>query len=185
MKSEKWYAAMHARKGKGTNQYTKAKKSGTEYIVSDETRAKMSRASSAKRHTEETKRKISEKRKQYLLENPDKVPYKLNHYSKGRSYAEVYWKAVLDSHDLKYIEQYQIGLYSLDFAFVDAKIDLEIDGNQHFLDERIVNSDKRRDEFLTSQGWQVIRIRWSDYKKLDSKRDFVYNIVHQLRGPVV
>ena len=30
MKSEKWYAAMHARKGKGTNQFTKAKELGTE-----------------------------------------------------------------------------------------------------------------------------------------------------------
>ena len=39
-----------------------------------------------KKHTEETKRKISEIRKKYLFENPDKVPYLLNHYSKGESY---------------------------------------------------------------------------------------------------
>ena len=32
-------------------------------------------------HTEEQKQKISQSRKQYLLEHPDRVPYLLNHFS--------------------------------------------------------------------------------------------------------
>lgn len=34
-----------------------------------------------RKHTEETKKRISETLKKYLLENPEKVPYKLNHSS--------------------------------------------------------------------------------------------------------
>jgi hypothetical protein len=45
-------------------------------------------------HTDETKKKISEIRIKYLRENPDKVPYKLNHYSKGESYPEQYFSKI-------------------------------------------------------------------------------------------
>ncbi len=36
----------------------------------------------------------------------------------------------------------------LDFAILNEKIDLEIDGDQHYLDDRIAESDKRRDAFM-------------------------------------
>jgi predicted DNA-binding protein YlxM (UPF0122 family) len=39
------------------------------------------------KHSEETKQKISESRTRYLRENPDKVPYLINHSSK-KSYPE-------------------------------------------------------------------------------------------------
>jgi very-short-patch-repair endonuclease len=61
-------------------------------------------------------------------------------------------------------------------------IDLEIDGNQHYLDERIVESDKRRTEYLENQGWTIVRVRWSEYQKL-SKHDresYVADLIAQL-----
>lgn len=183
MKSEKWYAAMHARKGKGTNQYTKAKELGLDKPeISLETREKLRQNSLNRKHTEETKRKISEKRSQYLKDHPDKVPYKLNHYSQGRSYPEEYWKIILDSNNINYIEQYQIGPYQLDFAIfnLNLKIDLEIDGDQHYLDERIVASDKRRNAYLYDKGWKIIRIKWSDYKKIVDKKSYVNYIINEL-----
>jgi len=188
MKSEKWYAAMAAKKDKGTNlnQYSKAKQLGLPApTISEERRKAISENSKQQRHSEETKEKIRQKRIAYLRENPDKVPYKLNHYSKGRSYPEEYWNTILESNNLQYTEQYQIGPYQLDFAFVDSKIDLEIDGDQHYLDERIVESDKRRTAFLQEQGWTVIRVRWSDFKKLENKKDYVDRVLEQIRGPVV
>ena len=182
-KSEKWYAAMAARKG--TNQYTKAKELGLpKPEITEESRLKRSKANS-RPHTEETKNKISAARIKFLRENPHMVPYKLNHYSKGRSYPEEYWKTVLDSNNLIYEEQYQIGPYQLDFAFVGSKIDLEIDGDQHHLDQRIVKSDIRRNEYLSSLGWKTIRVKWSDYKKLDDKKTFVEGIINQLPGSMV
>lgn len=184
-KSEKWYAAMAARRGNGTNQYTKAKELGLpKPEISEESRLKRSKSNS-RPHTEESKKKISEARIKFLRENPDMVPYKLNHYSKGRSYAEEYWKIVLDTNNLVYEEQYQIGPYQLDFAFLDLKIDLEIDGDQHHLDPRVVESDKRRNKYLEDLGWHIIRIKWSDYKKIADKKSYVNMIINQLNGPVV
>lgn len=59
-KSGKWYAAMHARKGKGTNQFTKAKELGLEKPeISLETRKKMGDAWRGKKHTEASKKKMS------------------------------------------------------------------------------------------------------------------------------
>ena len=181
-KSEAWYAAMNARKGKGTNQYTKAKELGLPTpVISNESHLKRSK-SSQRPCTEETKKKISASRIKFLHENPHMVPYKLNHYSKGRSYAEEYWKVILDSNNLVYEEQYQIGPYQLDFAFLNFKIDLEIDGDQHHLDKRIVESDKRRNIYLEELGWTIIRIRWSEYKKLADKKKFVEEILQHLNG---
>ena len=87
---------------------------------------------------------------------------------------------MLDSNNLIYEEQYQIGIYQLDFAFVDLKIDLEIDGDQHYLDQRIAASDIRRTKYLEELGWKTIRVRWSNYKKLADKKQFVDEIVKAL-----
>ena len=181
IRSEAWYAAMRARRGNGQNQYTKAKRLGLpKPELSEESRKKRS-ILNKRPHTEETKKKISESRIKYLRENPDKVPYKLNHYSKGRSYAEEYWKVVLDTNNILYKEQYQIGPYQLDFAFPDIKIDLEIDGDQHHLDKRVVESDKRRNLYLEELGWKIIRVKWSEYKKLTDKKEYVNMILNQIK----
>jgi len=186
-KSEKWYAAMAARRGTGTNQYTKAKANGlAKPEIKEETRKKWSDANKRRGPlSEETKKKISESRIKFLKENPDMVPYKLNHYSKGRSYPEEYWKTILDSNNMMYVEQYQIGPYQLDFAFVADKIDLEIDGDQHHLDKRVVKSDIRRNKYLCALGWKTIRVKWSDYQKLADKKTFVDGIISQLSGSMV
>jgi len=167
---------------KGNNQWGKAKENGEEYILSDETRKKMSVASTGRKHSDETKKNLSKIRKQFLTENPEMVPYKLNHYSNGPSYAEVYWKGILDSHKVDYIEQHPVSLYSLDFAILESKIDLEIDGDQHYLDKRVIESDKRRTKYLSDRGWTVIRIKWSDYQKLDrkEKEEYIKNIIEKL-----
>jgi len=53
------------------NQWTKAKELGITLTVSDETKKKLSLASSKQRHTEETKKKISEGIKKAIERNPD------------------------------------------------------------------------------------------------------------------
>jgi len=179
-KSEAWLVAMAAKKDKGTNrnQYTKAKELGLA-VPNNPWKGKVG-ARKGKKHSEETKKKISEHRIKFLRENPDKVPYKLNHYSKGRSYAEEYWKVILDTNNLSYKEQYQIGPYQLDFAFPNLKIDLEIDGDQHHLDKRVVESDKRRNLYLEDLGWTIIRVKWSEYQKLEDKKSYVNSLVKLL-----
>lgn len=162
------------------NGYTK----NEDYELSDESREKIRLANIGRKHSEKTKEKISKKRKEFLHKNPDKVPYLLNHYSRGPSYPETYWKEVLEQNVIVYEPEYKISSYSLDFAILDKKIDLEIDGEQHYLDERIVKSDKRRNEYLMNNGWQIIRVRWSEFQKLDkqNKIDYIQSIVTKIKG---
>jgi len=46
--------------------------------------------------------------------------------------------------------------YTLDFAHIEAKINIEIDGSSHRHD---IERDARRDVFLRANGWRVIRIK--------------------------
>lgn len=180
-KSTKWYAAMAARRGKAPNQYTKAKKLGLpKPAVSEETRKKLSERAKSRIISEETRKKISESRIRYLREHPDQVPYVLNHYSNGPSYAEKYWAEILEKEKIQHIKEHRVAAYSLDFAILDSKIDLEIDGDQHYLDPRIIESDKRRNEYLTNEGWTIIRVRWSDFCRMEDKPSFVRSILDQL-----
>jgi len=129
--------------------------------------------------SEETKKKISESRKKYLMQNPDKVPYKLNHYSKGPSYPETYFDEIFQSK-FKYEKYLQIGYYHIDFAITTKKIAIEVDGDQHYLDEKIVESDKRKNKYLIDKGWDIIRIKWSDYQKMKrlEKEKYVHELVN-------
>jgi len=130
-----------------------------------------------RKHSDETKKKISEIRKKYLQENPDKVPYKLNHSSK-ESYPEKYFTEVFGNEGIEVVKSFNIGIYELDFCILDKKIDIEIDGSQHYYDEKIVESDKRRNKFLEDNGWDIIRINWSDYQKLgfEYKKEYISNL---------
>lgn len=116
-----------------------------------------------RQHSAESKRKISSSRKKFLADNPDMVPYKLNHKHKKISFPEQYFKECFGD---VFHYQYRVGLYELDFADVENKIDIEIDGDQHFLDKKIQEHDKKRNLALTNLGWNVIRIKWSEFVKL-------------------
>lgn len=166
---------------KGTNKFIKAEQLGKDKpIVSEETKNKMRDFNIGRKHTEETKKKISESRTKFLKENPDKVPYVLNHYSKGESYPEEYFRKVLENNNIIFAQEKRESLYSLDFVI--NNIDLEIDGEQHYLDKKIVESDKKRTVYLKNIGYETIRIRWSEYKKLNDmdKKLFIDNLINKL-----
>lgn len=117
------------------------------------------------KHSEESKRKISKARIKYLMENPDKVPYLLNHSSK-ESYPERYFTILFKKEKIEVEKFFRIGLYELDFCILDKKIDIEIDGYQHYSDPKIIESDIKRNEYLEKDGWDIIRINWTVYKKM-------------------
>lgn len=145
---------------------------------------KLAHVKNPQKHTEETKKKISEIRIKYLQENPDKVPYLLNHHSKGESYPEKYFNEILEKTNLKYERYFRIGLYELDFAFLNKKIDLEIDGEQHCVDLKIVNSDIKRDKFMKDNGWDIIRINWKKYQRFikEEKIIFIEKLINHIEN---
>ena len=115
--------------------------------------------------SEQHKLNISAGMRKFLKDNPDKVPYKLNH-SSTMSYPEQYFSKLFRNESFNFIYHYHIGMYELDFADIDKQVDIEIDGEQHYTDKRIVDSDIRHTEYLENLGWKIYRIRWSDFKKL-------------------
>src|SRR5579885_1278035 len=61
----------------------------------------------------------------------------------------------------KFRRQYQIGQYIADFASIQARLVVEIDGDHHGNDHAETR-DARRTEWLEAQGWRVIRF-WSSH----------------------
>lgn len=130
------------------------------------------RHNEGKHVSDEVKKRISETMKRKITEGSIIVPYKRNHSSKA-SYPEKYFMEVFKNLPVKY--NYQVGLYQLDFAIPEKMVYIEIDGEQHFCDKRIVEHDKERTEKLKSLGWTCLRrVRWSDYKKLDNEQQKQY-----------
>ena len=58
-------------------------------------------------------------------------------------------------HDYKFVPEYVIGSYIVDFACRQKKIIIELDGSQH---AEAVEYDNRRTKFLESQGYKVLRV---------------------------
>ena len=81
-----------------------------------------------------------------------------------RSHPEEFFYNVLKKNGLfeKYtiIEKMPFLKYTLDFVIVDLKLDIEIDGKQHFITESAIEHDKQRNETLIKNGWKVYRIAW-------------------------
>lgn len=142
---------------------------------------KLNNKNNPRKLTQETKDKISRSRIAYLEQNPSQVPYLLNHYTKSiRSYPEQYFYDWLIKENIQFEEQKQVSLYCIDFYIND--IALEIDGEQHYVDCKVWNKDRRRDKFLIDKGIKTIRIRWSCYQKLSlqDKIDFLINLKKDL-----
>lgn len=55
--------------------------------------------------------------------------------------------------------QARVARYSIDFAFEDQMLALEVDGRQHGYPKSIAH-DTERDAFLNSRGWTVFRLKW-------------------------
>ena len=121
--------------------------------------------SRGRKHSEETKKRISENRKKWIAENPDKSPYLMSHKSRGETYPEKYFREWLEKENIPFQQEYKFKLYSFDFL-VNERVDLEIDGDQHKNDKRIIEHDIKRDAKSQEAGFVVYRIVWSDYQRL-------------------
>lgn len=61
-------------------------------------------------------------------------------------------------HGLKFRRQHPVGKYILDFACIEARLAIEVDGGQH--NEMQINDDQRT-AWLEAQGWKVLRF-WNN-----------------------
>ena len=93
---------------------------------------------------------------------PERTIRRARRLRKSPTRAEQYfWSLVRDRafDGLRFRRQVPIGFYVVDFACLSARLIVEADGGVHAL--RIFD-DARRDAWLTSQGFQVLRFPNSD-----------------------
>ena len=94
---------------------------------------------------------------------------------KGNVPAEkVLWKTIRNRAvgGFKFRRQHPIGPYVVDFAGVERKLVIEIDGETHLTSRR---QDETRTRFLESEGWRVQRF-WNTeiYEALDAVTEASY-----------
>lgn len=126
-----------------------------------------------KKHSNETKLKLSKIRKEYLKDNNIS---RWNILRNQKSYPEKVFIEIVNSLNIKshdIISEYFEEGYFIDFAFINNsdKVAVEIDGSQHFEIKDRVKSDKKKDRILKLNGWRVFRIVANDLikKKFDIK----------------
>jgi very-short-patch-repair endonuclease len=107
--------------------------------------------------SEETKGKIRKARIKYMLENPEQTAWR----TKNMSYPEEKFlnKLISEGLDKQHliVREYSVFPFYIDFAFINEKIAIEIDGSQHELPD-IKIRDAKKDKLLNNQGWRILRI---------------------------
>lgn len=124
-----------------------------------------------KKHKEQTKQKISKSMKQRFKENPKVKPFG-GCRGKMSSYEHWFCQKVVKEHNLAQkfdiINQYYEYPYFLDFAFLNARLDVQIDGQFHIKEDMVI-SDKIRQDNLISKNWLVYHISSQDIKNNEQK----------------
>ena len=129
--------------------------------------------------TEEEKLEIGRRQSEYLKNNPDKHPWK-NKYSAPCEFL----KNILKNKNIEFEEEYTDKnwkhAYSLDIAFLNKKIAIEVNGNQHYIEGQYFQDGKlkeyyqNRHDYLVNEGWTVYEIH---YKKCYDE-NFILNLLN-------
>lgn len=119
-----------------------------------------------KQSTSCTKKKPVQKKIKYI--GPELPVVEDQHRSAGffprnkMSYAELFWKQVLDNNHVNYKHDYKVknragtAVYRLDFL-IDDCIDFEVDGSEH---EKYLYKDIVRYVWLEELGYKNFRVKW-------------------------
>lgn len=128
-----------------------------------------------KRHTEETKQRMSESHKKWWINGDSIFATAREHRT---SYPEEYFAGIFVSAT----RHYHVSRYFLDFAWPNKKLYVEVDGEQHYTDKGM-RHDSIRTDILSELGWVCVeRIRWKTFSKLsfDERRAYINNIVQKV-----
>lgn len=138
-------------------------KCGNEFTIEKSIRRKTCSDLCRKSKTSNEIKKISESRKKYLKENPDKHPWK--NKSKFKSIPCEHLKTIFVNKGIKFIEEYTPltdHSYSIDIAFPDIKVGIEVNGNQHYnRDKTLADYYQERHDKIESEGWILYEIHYS------------------------
>jgi very-short-patch-repair endonuclease/uncharacterized Zn ribbon protein len=125
----------------------------------------------------ETKQKISLAQKKLIAEGKF-VGWK-SRKDKEPSYPEKYFISLFENeHIIGWERDHKIGRWFIDFAFINKKLALEIDGKQH---EERKEQDKIKDDFLINNGWKVFRVKW--YNPInENNKEKIYKEIEEFKA---
>lgn len=130
--------------------------------------------------TEETKQIISEKRKKYLKEHPDEHPWK--RHNKFKSKPCEHLKEILKNSfefEEEYTDERWEHNYSIDIAFLDKKIGVEVNGNQHYQQSgELTNYYQKRHDYLISKCWLILEVHYANCynnEKIEELKNAIIN----------
>lgn len=109
------------------------------------------------RITEETIKKLRNKRLNYIKNNPNKTAWRKNTISYPEKCFLEHLKKLGWNKKYNIVREVSVFPYYIDFGFIDLKIALEIDGSQHKEKER-KKSDNKKDKVLIKNNWRIFRI---------------------------
>lgn len=139
--------------------------------------AKLSHLKHPRKFDDKTKEKMRNSRFEYLKKKMGNTPW--DKRQRGEmSYLENWFSEnVIKKHELfklyDIVCEYSEYPYFIDFAFLNIKLAVELDGKCHFSNgtERIEH-DIKRDEILVKKGWTIYRIRY-DQANVESIEKFL------------
>lgn len=119
-----------------------------------------------RKHTEEQKQKISASMKKAHEEGRAHNIGECR-WNNEPSYPEQWFMKVLKNEfglekDKDYKMEFSFHKYSLDFAWPDKKLCIEIDGEQHEKFQEQKSRDLEKDKLLKEEGWLEIRKSWKE-----------------------
>ena len=77
---------------------------------------------------------------------------------------------LLKSHGIPFIAEYPVDRFLVDFALLDGKVAIEVDGDSFHLTKNQQEKDKEKDEYLRSEGWLVYRCSSTKLWKTDRNK---------------
>lgn len=94
---------------------------------------------------------------------PEALEFARHQRATSNEFASTVWQWVRNRqiHRQKFRREYPIPPYTADFCCVELKLILEVDGALHF-DKSGLKRDRVRDDFLSKQGYRVVRISGYD-----------------------
>lgn len=117
--------------------------------------------------TEEEKKRLSESRKRYLMNNPDKHPWK--HNDKFISKPCEHLKNILREHNIEFLEEFTDANwqhnYSADIIIQTKHTIIEVNGNQHYNNGQLTEYYQMRHDYLVAQGYNVIEFHYANCYK--------------------
>ena len=122
---------------------------------------------SGRHHSEESKEKMRRKRFDFLKKRTGETAWERRASRKMSFLEQWFFDNVILEHNLteKYdiVNEYAQYPYFIDFAFLNIKLAVELDGACHFKNgkERIEH-DKKKDAALIENGWSIFRIKFDE-----------------------